>query len=156
MEQHVFRFTNKLSPKTSQDASRQYIFSLSACFPSLFSFYLSRSFQFMLEFIIFKLLMRVMNASWKFLFILCGLKAFFTFFSFFILLKKKITRNICAAVDQGCEVGAIHTVMNVIWISHKEQSVVSSTKVREKIKEEMKATIKFFMSREKPWEKKYY
>ena len=69
MEQHVFRFTNKLSPKTSQDASRQYISLYPPAF--LFSFYLSFScsFQFLLEFIIFKLLMRIMNASWKFLFI---------------------------------------------------------------------------------------
>lgn len=69
MEQHVFRFTNKLSPKTSQDASRQYI----SLYPPVFLFpsiSLSRSpSKFLLEFIIFKLLMRIMNASWKFLFI---------------------------------------------------------------------------------------
>lgn len=120
MEQHVFRFTNKLSPKTSQDASRQYISLYPPVF--LFSFYLSFSLSFQISAWVYNIqIVDANNECFMEIFIHSGLKAFFTFFFFFIILfylKRNTTRNFCAVV-RGHKVDAmcsINTVMNVIWI----------------------------------------
>lgn len=120
MEQHVFRFTNKLSPKTSQDASRQYISLYPPVF--LFSFYLSFSLSFQISAWVYNIqIVDANNECFMEIFIHSGLKAFFTFFFFFFILfylKRNTTRNFCAVV-RGHKVDAmcsINTVMNVIWI----------------------------------------